>query len=160
MTANHDAADLPQASANDHPIDHMLEAMCPNCAHLVDAVCPACGNHVEEASPDDLKLFDVGGGVRTYLTPEEFYRRLVLMIQSARNSKFTAGCYLIASGSGFADGVSMTEFGRKWGVGKAAVSKNCKQICKYLGIPPSEKYMRKEATAEKFRTSNRRPHKT
>jgi hypothetical protein len=84
---------------------------------------------------------------------------LLTLVQSSRNSKFTIGCYLIATGDAYADGVTMAEFGKKWGVTRAAVSKHCRQICEYLGIPPSQ-YMRKEATAAGYRESNRRPHKT
>jgi hypothetical protein len=67
-------------------------------------------------------------------------------------------CYLIATGDAYADGVSMTEVAVTWGVTKAAVSKHCRLICAYLSIAPSQ-YMRKEATAAKFKTSNRRPVK-
>lgn len=149
-TEFHDPADLPQASAHDHPIDHALEALCPHCQHPVDAVCPDCGAMVEMSG---------SGANGAPLTQAEFYRRFVLMLQSSRNAKFTLCCYLIATGDAFADGVSMTEVGRKWGVTKATVSKYCRFITGYLGIEPS-RYMRKEELAQKFRLSNRRPVKT
>ena len=152
-----DAADSPRASSCDHPADHVLEAMCPQCGHAVDAVCPACGSNVE-ASGADSQSSIANSQVTSVLTPEEFYRRFVLLIHNARNSKFTLGCYLIATGSGFADGVSMTDYAREWGVRKATVSKQCRYICGYLGIAPS-RYMREEAVAAKFKLSNRRPRK-
>ena len=162
MSALQDLADSPRASACDHPVDHLLEAMCPQCAHPVDAVCPSCGSNVEQSGAGNRQSPIANGTEGTEfascLTPEEFYRRLVLLMMNSRNTKFTLGCYLIATGSGFADGVSMTDLAKEWGVGKAAVSKQCGIICKYLGIPRSG-YMRKEAVAKKFRLSNRRPRK-
>lgn len=157
MSLNHDVADLPSASACDDPVDHMLEAMCPGCGHAVDAVCPECGSNVEASGADDSPKSKVQGP-KSILTPEEFYRRFVLLIHNARNSKFTLGCYLLATGSGFADGVSMTDYAAEWGVCKGTVSKQCRIICGYLGIPPS-RYMREEAVARNFRLSNRRPRK-
>ena len=157
MSALHDVADLPMASACDHPADHALEALCPRCQHPVDAVCPICRSNVEAsgaegagdlASPEDRSLRK-----RT-----DYYRRLVLLIYNARNSKFTLGCYLLATGDGFAGGVSMTDYARTWGVRKATVSKQCRYICGYLGTPPSQ-YMRREEVARKFKLSNRRPRK-
>lgn len=163
MSALKDLADSPRASACDHPADHVLEAMCPRCAHPVDAVCPGCGSNVEASGADSGPSHGANGKARpeaaSCLTPEEFYRRLVLLIHNARNSKFTLACYMIATGSGFADGVSMTDVAKVWGVGKAAVSKQCGLICDYLGTPRS-RYMRKEAVARKFALTNKRPRKT
>jgi hypothetical protein len=157
-TMFHDLADSPRASSCDHPADHVLEALCPRCRHPVDAVCPACGSNVEASGADNGKEQMANGTLVSVLTPEEFYRRFVLLVHNARNSKFTLGCYLIATGSGFADGVSMTDYAREWGVRKATVSKQCRYICGYLGIPPS-RYMREEGVAAKFKLSNRRPRK-
>jgi len=150
--SNNDAADLPEASISDHPAEHCLEAFCPKCNRVVDAACPGCGSNVELAGAS------TDGAAGSALSRTEFYRRFILLIQGSRNSKFTLGCYLIATGDAFADGVSMTEFGKEWGVCKATVSKHCRHICAYLGIAPSQ-YMRKEEMARKFRTSNRRPTK-
>jgi hypothetical protein len=155
MSALHDVADLPMASACDHPADHVLEAMCPRCRHAVDAVCPTCHGNVESSGAEES---ETSPEHKSCLTRTEFYRRLVLLIHNARNSKFTLGCYLLATGDGFADGVSMTEYGKAWGVRKATVSKQCRYICGYLGLPPS-RYMRQEEVAQKFRLSNRRPRK-
>lgn len=152
MITTHDPAELPEASTTDDPAEHFLEAWCPQCEHVVDAICPKCKTHVEPSGAC------TDGPSGSSLSRVEFYRRLLCLIQNARNSKFTIGCYLIATGDAFADGVSMTEYAKKWGVRKATVSKSCRQICAYLGIPPSQ-YMRKEETAAKFRTSNRRPRK-
>jgi hypothetical protein len=159
MSALQDVADSPRASMCDHPADHLLEAMCPSCGHPVDACCPVCHGNVEQSG-----AIEKSGGrnpkaeVQSCLTPADFYRRFVLLIQNARNSKFLLGCYLIATGDGFADGVSMTDYARHWGVRKATVSKQCRLICAYLGIKPS-RYMRKEEVAERFRLSNRRPRR-
>ena len=144
-----DPAEFTQASENDNPSDHMLEAMCPHCNHAVDAVCPGCGHNVEASGCDQKG---------TVLGRSEYYRRLLLLLEKARNTKFMLGCYFIATGDRFADGVSMTEYAVKWSVTKANVSKQCRFICQYLGIPPSRS-MRSEVTADKFRKTNRRPKK-
>ena len=176
MADLHDIADSPRASACDHPADHLLEAMCPKCGRTVDAVCPECGGNVEasgseelgtqrpkakvktrKATPAECAVCPCANG-ETVLSRLEFYRRLVLLLFNARNTKFMLGCYLIATGHGFADGVSMTEFAREWGVRKATVSKQCRIICSYLGIPPS-RYMRNEEVAQGFKLSNRRPRR-
>jgi len=157
MSYLHDVADLPIASEWDFPGDHMLEAMCPRCLHSVNAVCPDCGGNVEASGADGGKSF-ASGEWQSGMARLEFYRRLVVMLMNARNTKFLLGCYLISTGDGFADGVSMTDFAKAWGVRKATVSKQCRYICLYLGIPPSQ-YMRKEEVAVRFRLSNRRPRK-
>jgi hypothetical protein len=153
MTLTHeitcDPAELPEASAEDNPSDHMLEAMCPHCRCAVDAVCPECGGNVESSGSEPKG---------TVLSRAEYYRRLLLMLEKARNTKFMLGCYFIATGDRLAEGVSMTDYSRIWSVKKATVSKQCRFICAYLGIPPS-RYMREEKTIEKFRTNNRRPRK-
>lgn len=151
MITTHDPAELPEASHCDHPADHQLEAFCPNCAHVVDAVCPKCKTHVEASGACDASSLST-------LSQAEFYRRLVGMLQAARNSKFMCGCYLIATGDAYADGQTMTDFARKWGVEKATVSKQCRKICAWLGIPPS-RYMRREEVSAKSRIANRRPRK-
>ncbi len=153
-----DAADLPQASMVDHPADHLMETYCPKCDHAVEAVCPKCQGHVEPGWSGPAGYLAKDNAASSRLTPGDFYRRFATMLQNQRNSKFTLGCYLIATGDAYADGVSMTEFGERWGVTKAAVSKHCRLICAFLGIQPSQ-YMRREATAAKFRGSNRRPVK-
>lgn len=152
MNTFHDPADSPEASMLDHPSEHFLEAYCTSCSHLVDAVCPGCRQRVEPASTT------VDGANISELSRQEFYRRFILLIHQARNSKFMLGCYLIATGDAYADGVSMTEFAKEWGVTKALVSKQCRIICTYLEIPPSQ-YMRKEETAQKCRLTNCRPRK-
>lgn len=151
-----DPAELPEASAADPPENHFLEAHCPGCGHTVDACCPKCGKHVE---PDGSGLRTQDSGQFVSALPRaEYYRRLVLLLQSARNTKFRLCCYLIATGDGFADGVSMQDLATEWGVGKAVVSKECKIICAYLGIPPSP-YMRRAETKDSYRAANRRPRK-
>jgi len=152
MITHCDPAELPEASLNDHPADRLVEAFCPRCNASVNATCPECSGHVEAVGSDPG-----AAGVSSY-TRLEFYRRLILLVQNSRNSKFTLGCYLIATGDAFADGISMTEYARTWSVKKATVSKHCRLICRYLGIPPSQ-YMRREETARKFRLANRRPTK-
>lgn len=152
MISHCDPSDLPEAAAEDKPADHMLEAFCPGCNHVVDAVCPKCKTHLEPAGAS------TDGATISALSRGEYYRRFILLIQNARNSKFMLGCYLIATGDAFADGVSMEEYARTWGVGKATVSKQCVFICSYLNIPPS-RYMRAAGTKENYRQSNTRPKK-
>jgi hypothetical protein len=153
-----DPAASPKAAVNDHPADKCLEAYCERCNRAVDAVCPGCRSNVS-GEPQSANRESMGPAQGSVLSRAEFYRRFITLIQNARNAKFELGCYLIATGDAYADGVSMTEFAREWGVGKATVSKRCKIICSYLGIEPNRRYMRDEATAEKFRESNRRPRK-
>lgn len=152
MITHCDPSELPEAASDDRPQDHMLEAMCPRCNHVVDACCPNCKSHVEPTGAD-------GGGLRdSVLSRSEQYNRILQLLQNARNTKFTLGCFLIATGHAYADGVSMEEYARQWGVVKATVSKQCVFICDYLGIPPSQ-YMRPVSTKESYRQSNTRPKK-
>ncbi len=152
-----DVADLPVASACDDPVDHILNAWCPRCNQVRDAICPEC-QHAVEASGAEEKSGRQSCHEARQLEWIAAYRRLLLMLVAARNTKFTLQCYLLATGSGFAEGKSMTELAREWGVKKATVSKQCRAICGQLGIAPSQ-YMRKEETAQKFRLANRRPRK-
>jgi hypothetical protein len=151
-----DVADLPIASASDDPIDHLLNAYCPRCNRVIDASCPDCGHAVEASGAEEKEANDSKSEARRELLAA--YRRLLLMLVGARNTKFTLQCYLLATGSGFAEGRSMTEVACEWGVKKATVSKQCRAICAHLGIEPS-RYMRKEETAQKFRLANRRPRR-
>lgn len=146
-------ARVPTVSVTDHPADHCLEAYCRGCHNVVDAVCPKCKGNVEPAGHTTVD----GPGLSSLPHPE-FYRRFVTLIQATRNSKFMLCCYLIATGDAYADGVSMAEVAKAWGVGRAAVSKQCRDICAHLGIQPST-YMRKEEAAARSRISNRRPVK-
>lgn len=152
MRAGADVADLPIASVEDDPSDHFLTAWCPKCRLVVDAMCARCSTYVEAAGAS------TDGAAASLLTRSEYYRRFLQLLQTARNTKFTLGCYLIATGDAFADGVTMKEFARAWGVRTATVSKQCHIICAMLGLPPS-RYMRDEKTCAKFRLSNRRPRK-
>jgi hypothetical protein len=122
----------------------------------VDAVCPSCGDHVEPNGAGNGASNASNGNGNGHNASD--YRRLILLVQNSRNAKFTLGCLLIATGDSFADGLSMTDFARHWGVKKATVSKHCRIICTTLEIEPS-RYMRSEETADKFRLSNRRPTK-
>ena len=153
QVAYSDPSKLPTVAVNVKPEDKCLEAFCPRCRDVVDAVCPACRGNVDPGGA-------VHGGVasRSAFETPEFYRRFVTLLETSRNTKFTLVCFLLATGDAYADGVTMEEVAKEWKVCKATVSKQCVFICKYLGIPPSP-YMRKEAAAEKFRQSNRRPVK-
>jgi hypothetical protein len=126
----------------------------------VDASCPECHEHLEPAGAE-------GGASGSDLNPQpstlnlsrsDFLHRLFDLILTARNSKFTAGCILIALGHPLADGISMADYARQWGVSRATVSKQCLLICAALHLPPS-RFMRDEATRAKFRLSNHRPRK-
>lgn len=144
-----DPAESNEASAIDTPGDHFLEAHCPRCAHSVDAVCPVCSFHVEQS----------GASSKTATaTFSEYHRRLILLVMNSRNAKFTLQCLLIATGDAFADGFSMTDFAKRWSVGRATISKHCRLICEQLEIKPSP-YMMAEEMAGKFRLANRRPSK-
>jgi hypothetical protein len=155
MRTDKDPSQLPQASMMDHPAEHCLEANCPRCRRTVDAVCPKCRSNVEASGADRGEERIHGQSV---LARAEFYRRFVLLLQESRNCKFTLGCFLIATGDAGADGMSMQNFAKTWGVGRATVSKHCRRICKRLGIAPSA-YMMKEERARAFKLSNRRPTK-
>ncbi len=144
-----DPAESPHASTIDHPSEHIQVGYCSRCQHEVDCACPNCGGNVESSGADEKM---------TPLSASEFHRRLLHYLYSKRNSKFAIACFLIASGSSEADGLSMTEFAESFGVTKATVSKYCREICAYFSIPPS-RYMRTEENAAKFKLSNRRPVK-
>lgn len=149
LTVFHDPAELPRASSCDHPSEHMLEAWCPQCGHEVDAQCPHCKSNVEPSGSE------LSG---SSLTVSEFHRRLLLYLASKKNSKFAIYCFLIATGSGEADGLSMTIFARRFGVCKATVSKYCREIVETFNLPPS-RYMLTDDNAAKFKFTNRRPVK-
>lgn len=153
----HDPADLPRASMECHPADQCLEAWCDRCGRAVDAVCPGCKGNVSAAGAIGTAT-TVDGVTKSSLTPAEFYRRLVNLLQSSRNTRFTLVCYLIATGDAYADGVTLDEAGKQWGVTRACVSKHCVFICEYLALEPS-RYMMDAEHREKFRKSNRRPQK-
>lgn len=152
MITHCDPAQLPEASSHEQAEDHILEAWCPACAHAVDAQCPECRSYLEPAG------VATHGRTPSVLQRTEFYRRFILLIQNARNSKFTLGCFLIATGDAFADGISMAAYARTWSVKKATVSKQCNYICRYLGLPPS-RYMRGAETKPNYRAANTRPRK-
>jgi len=141
----HDPADSPLASTIDHPSDHGIEALCPQCNHAVDAVCPNCSTPVE-----------ANGATFQQQGTADLLRRIIALILTARNGKFTLVCFLIATGDGFADGWGMSEVARRWGVSKATVSKHCRRVCVQFGIKPSP-YMLREDAGQRFRESNRRP---
>ena len=152
MISHCDPAELNEASTEDKSEDHFLQAHCSCCDNVVDAVCPKCKTHVEPSGAS------ISGSANSFISRGEYYRRVIMLIQNARNAKFTLGCYLIATGDAFADGVSMNDYARLWSVKKATVSKQCVAICKYLSIAPS-RYMRQESTKENYIQSNRRPQK-
>lgn len=148
----HDPADLPQASACDHPADHGVEAFCTRCNHEVDAVCPVHGTPVEPTGEES------GAGLR--LTPEVqwFLRRLFTTILQARNKTIVMHAYLFATGDAYADGLSMTDVSRQLGCTKAVISKHAVKWVREFGLDPS-RYMLSKKAAQKFRESNRRPVK-
>lgn len=147
----HDPADLPQASTTDNPLEHALEAFCPSCNHPVDATCPNCQSFVQPQGA----VFDPEAERRAL----ELLRRILRYVSSQRNSKFTIACTWVAFGFPEAGGTSMTVLARKFSVGKAAVSKVCREICEHFGIPPS-RYMMTEESAQKFKLTNWKPTKT
>lgn len=134
-----------------------LECVCLHCGETRNAECPACGMEYSPQSP----IKDYGFKPGTPQSMLEKFASLARYITSKRNSKFLWGCFLIAIGDSRADGISMTEFAKGWGVTKACVSQECVAICARLGIPPSQ-YMKTEKGREKFKESNvrRRKQKT
>lgn len=152
MCKSADVAELPIASTLDCPSDHFLIARCPVCDAEADASCPRCGAYLEASGACHR------GEVERLLALILLQRRVLQYIRSARDSKFTLECYLIAIGDSFADGISMKELGRRFGVTRATVSKQCRMICRMFGLKPSA-YMRSEENCAKFRLSNRRPRR-
>lgn len=144
-----DPALLPAASTIDHPSDHMLEAWCPHCEHEVDATCPHCGLHVESSGSDEPG---------EPISASEFHRKLLTYLASKKNSKVAIYCFLIATGNGDIQGLSMTVFAKRFGICKATISKYCREIVETFNLPPS-RYMLSEENASKFRETNRRPVK-
>lgn len=70
-----------------------------------------------------------------------------------RNTKYYLGCILIATGDPASEGISLKEYGKQWGVTRAAVSKHCVFICAYLGISPSPSMLSEECR-EEYRKHN------
>lgn len=85
-------------------------------------------------------------------------RRVLSWVYTQRNGKFAVACAYAAFGFAEADGLSLTEQAKRCSVGKAAVSKVCREIVEKFGITPS-RYMMREESARKFKLSNRRPVK-
>ena len=143
MITDTDPAEMPQAATVADPTSRLLTVVCPACEHEVDAICPGCGRQLEHEGETERTL-------------ARDLRRLLSILEEARNSKYMLGCLLIATGEGFADGISMTEYARKWGVTRAKVSKDCRAICRDLNIQPS-RYMMSDHAANGHRLSNGRP---
>jgi len=127
-----------------------VEGLCHTCGHTTDLECGKCRS---------IRVVPVQAetSVRRAASVEKF-RKLLLAAQASRNSKYFLGCILIAIGDPAAAGVTMTEFGKHWNVGRAAVSKTVNLIRLQLGLQPSQ-YMKSEKSRERFRSSNRRPFK-
>jgi len=83
----------------------------------------------------------------------ERFRGLMLDAMAKRNTKYWLGCILIATGDAAAEGVSLREYARTWGLTTAAVSKHCVSICVQLGIKPSRGMLSEEAR-EQYRKHN------
>lgn len=130
----------------DTPSNHNTPGVCHQCGRGGDLACPHCNSTDTEA--EGLHQVDKAGLV-------EKYRRLLMDAMEKRNTKYYIGCILIATGDPAAEGVSLVEYAKEWGVTRAAVSKHCVAICTYLGIPPSD-YMRSEQARESYRKHNKR----
>lgn len=130
-----------------------LECWCSHCNGTRDAVCPECGSDLGPDSPIEDHGFKASSPQERLVKLAEFIRFLM----STKNKELWCACYLIASGDGAADGISMAELAKHAGRSRASISKICVGICARLGIPPSQ-YMRSEAARIKYRESNVRPN--
>lgn len=148
-----DPANLPEASCTHAHVT--VEAVCPKCSRHGDAICPHC--HAEY-QPDCL-VEDYGFRPSTTQELLKKMADLANWIQSKRNAKFWWCCFLIATGNTHADGRSMTDVAKEWGVGKATVSKHCVMICARLGIMPS-RAMLPEPARNRYKLNNRRNSKS
>lgn len=87
--------------------------------------------------------------------------QFVLILDEARNVKMTLQCMKLTmpSGIGYLEGSSMAEVAAKFGVTKAAISKQCLRLIEELNLPPS-RHMRSEQARELARKTNvrRRPN--
>jgi hypothetical protein len=128
----------------DTPANHNTPGICHQCGRGGDLICPHCKSTDTEA--EGLNQIDKSGLV-------ERYRRLLMDAMSKKNTKYYIGCILIATGDPAAEGVSMADYAKAWGVTRAAVSQHCVAICTFLGMPPSE-YMRSEAARDSYRKHN------
>ncbi len=136
-----------ESVTDDDPSNQTVEGLCQGCGKVSDLKCSCCGSTSVLASEGEQKAKDV-----TKL------RQVILMAQSAKNSKYFLGCFLIAIGDPAAMGERMREFAAHWHVSRQAVSKTSNLIRIYLGLPPSQ-YMKSEESRQSFRKSNRRPQK-
>lgn len=143
----HNPAD--DASTEDDPSRHMTPGFCRQCGRQSDLCCQHCGS--TDCETDHGESRDRKG-------VQEGFRRLLLHIASQKqlDKGYYIECVLIATGDHAAEGISMSEFAKRWRVTRAAVSKHCVAICAFLGIQPSAA-MRSEAARATYRMSNIRP---
>lgn len=132
----------------DNPVDHYSQAYCRRCGIPFDVECPTCES-------DDCEY---GEHTADRASQLERMRRLLMYAQEQRNTKYFLGCILMAMGDPSVEGTSLAEYARYWRVTRAAVSKHCVAICKFLGINPSA-FMRSEGSRTQYKSSNRRPIK-
>jgi len=81
--------------------------------------------------------------------------KFVLLLDDSKNPRLTLQCLklVLPSGIGYMEGSSMAQVAQRCGVTKAAVSKQCIQISRSLGLPPS-RHMRTDAQRETARSVN------
>lgn len=85
--------------------------------------------------------------------------RLLAHFVDCRNVGYELDCFTLATGAGYRDGKSVKVVAKRWGVSKAAVSKQCVKICDKFGFPPSAA-MKSESSRESYAKSNRRNNKS
>jgi hypothetical protein len=81
-------------------------------------------------------------------------QKLVLRIVYSAHPALEAECLAVASGIILREGETMTSVARRFGVGKAAISKRAITLTDTLGLPPST-FMRALKDREAYRLSNR-----
>lgn len=100
---------------------------------------------------DDIEPIDVPPDERA-----DAIRTLLAIIVSRKNKALAVECLCIATGLGFAEGKTMTDVARRFGIKKQTVSKDVRQMMDELNLPPSP-YMRSMASRETFRLTNCHP---
>jgi len=120
-----DPAEYLQASVEDHPADHILEATCPRCGK-VDGVCPRCGHCVESSGcqPDRAAT----------------YRRVMGMLAEDKHRiGFFIDCFFLATGDAVFDGQTEETIAKLHNVPVAQVEAMRDRIARVLGIAPCRK---------------------
>lgn len=93
----------------------------------------------------------------THRDDAEIVRRIVAELMAHPNIRLTVDCMAVASEISY-DGQSMVQIAKRYGVGRAAVSKRCIAISNSLALPLS-RAMRKLTTRQTYADNAKQQHR-